>query len=299
MSEDISKYIGQVSTESIIISIILSLITITIGNAVYFFMRRILDEKINKNFSKTFSRLVNYLIYFVGFYFIFNQILGLNLSSVWAAAGIATIIIGLSAQQTFQNIIAGVIIAIERPIRLGDWVELGGFPHAGLSRVKDITLLRTVLRRYDGSIFYAPNSNLITTNIINYTKGEFVKVTFNLEVPVDTNFEKIEKIINDVCRKHPYVLPNIPKKRNILDEIVEKGKIPRIEYLAEKFHKIIESGIDLTPFMPKVLIKSIANSKMSLEVWVRTVDISKKDEIASDLLKEIIKEFKKNKIKLA
>ncbi|MEM5799091.1 MAG: mechanosensitive ion channel [Candidatus Aenigmatarchaeota archaeon] len=299
MEEDISKYIGQVSTESIVISLILSLITITVGNAIYFFMRRILDQKINKNFSKTFSRLVNYLIYFVGFYFIFNQILGLDLSTVWTAAGIATIIIGLSTQQTFQNIIAGVIIAIERPIRLGDWVEVGGFPQAGLSRVKDITLFRTILRRHDGSIFYTPNANLITTNIINYTKGDFVKVTFNLDVPIDTNFEKIEKIIVDVCRKHPYVLPNIPKKKNILDEIVEKGKIPRIEYLAEKFNKILESGTDLTLFIPKVLIKSVVGSKINLEVWIRTVDISKKDEITSDLLKEIIKEFKKNKIKLA
>jgi small-conductance mechanosensitive channel len=298
MADNITNYIGQITTESIIISLILSLMTIVIGNFIYLLLRRFLDERINKNFSKTFSRLANYFVYFVGFYFIFNKILGLDLSTVWTAAGIATIIVGLSAQQTFQNIIAGVIIAVERPIRLGDWVELGGFPQAGLSRVKDITLLRTVLRRVDGSIFYAPNSNLITTNIINYTKGNFVKMTFNLELPLDADIQKAEKIIIDVCRKHPYVLPNIPKKKNILDEMIEKGKIPRIEYLAEKFTKIMESGINLTEFMPKVLIKSISGSKIILEVWVRTVDVSKRDEIVSDLMREILKEFKKNKIKL-
>ncbi len=296
MTENI--FIGRITTESIIISLILSLITITIGNFVYFLLRRFLDEKITKNFSKTISRITNYFIYFIGFYFIFNKILGLDLSKVWTAAGIASIIIGLSAQQTFQNIIAGVIIAVERPIRLGDWVELGGFPQAGLSRVKDITLFRTILRRYDGSIFYAPNANLITTNIINYTRGGFVKLTFNLDLPADVNLEKVEKIILDVCRKHPYVLPNIPQKRSILEELVQKGKIPRIEYLADRFQKIMESGTDLTPFMPKVLIKSVSSSKVFLEVWVRTVDISKKDEIVSDLMKEILSQFKKNKIKL-
>jgi small-conductance mechanosensitive channel len=298
MVENINDYIGQITTESIIISVILSLITIVVGNFMYFLLRRFLDEKINKNFSKTFSRLANYLVYFIGFYFIFNKILGLDLSTVWTAAGIATIIVGLSAQQTFQNIIAGIIIAIERPLRLGDWVELGGFPQAGLSRVKDITLLRTVLRRVDGSIFYAPNSNLMTTNIINYTKGNFVKITFDLEIPFDSNIEKIESIITKICRKHPYVLPNIPKKKSMLDEMIEKGKIPRLEYLAEKFSKIMESGTDLSQFMPKVLIKSISGSKIILEVWVRTVDVSKRDEIVSDLLREILKEFKKNKIKL-
>jgi small-conductance mechanosensitive channel len=298
MVENINDYIGQITTESIIISVILSLITIVVGNFMYFLLRRFLDERINKNFSKTFSRLANYLVYFIGFYFIFNKILGLDLSTVWTAAGIATIIVGLSAQQTFQNIIAGIIIAIERPLRLGDWVELGGFPQAGLSRVKDITLLRTVLRRVDGSIFYAPNSNLMTTNIINYTKGNFVKITFDLEIPFDSNIEKIESIITKICRKHPYVLPNIPKKKSMLDEMIEKGKIPRLEYLAEKFSKIMESGTDLSQFMPKVLIKSISGSKIILEVWVRTVDVSKRDEIVSDLLREILKEFKKNKIKL-
>ena len=204
----------------------------------------------------------------------------------------------MSAQQTFQNIIAGIIIVVERPIRLGDWVELGGFPQAGISRVKDITLLRTVLRRIDGSIFYAPNSTLITGNIINYTKGNFVRLNFNLEIPLNSDIDKVEKIIMDVCRKHPYVLPNIPKKRSLLEDMIERGKIPRIEYLAEKFAKIMESGVDLNQFMPKILIKSVSSSKVILEVWIRTVDVSKKDEIISDLIREIIKDFKKNKIKL-
>ncbi|MCX8179242.1 MAG: mechanosensitive ion channel family protein [Candidatus Aenigmarchaeota archaeon] len=296
MSESI--FLGNITVETIIISLILSIITIVIGNAVYLLTRRFLDERINKNFSKVIARLLNYVLYFIGFYLIFNKILGLNLSALWTAAGIATIIIGLSTQQTFQNIIAGIIIAVERPIRLGDWVELGGFPQAGLSRVRDITLFRTVLRRYDGSIFYAPNANLITTNIINYTKGNFVKVSFNLDISADSNLEKAEKLIIDVCRRHPEILPNIPKKKNILDEIIEKGTIPRVDYLAEKFSKIIESGNDLTPFLPKVLVKGVTGSKITLEVWVRTVDISRKDEIVSDLLKEILKEFKKNKIKL-
>ncbi|MFH8080411.1 MAG: mechanosensitive ion channel [Candidatus Aenigmatarchaeota archaeon] len=291
--------LGTVTTETVIISIILSLMVIVIGNAIYFFMRRFLDEKINKNLSKTVSRLANYLFYFLGFYFILNKILGINLSTVWTAAGIATIIIGLSTQQTFQNIIAGIIISVERPLKIGDWVEVGGFPQPGISRVKDMTLFRTVLRRYDGSIVYVPNSVLVTTNIINYTKGNFVKISFNLDLSADTNLEKAEKIIIDVCRSHPYVLPNIPKKRNILDDIIEKGKIARIEYLAEKFSKIVESGMDLTPFMPKVLVKSCTATKITLEVWIRTVDISRKEEIVSELLKEIMKQFKKNKIKLA
>jgi small-conductance mechanosensitive channel len=289
---------GQITAQSITVSIILSLITILIGNFVYFLLRRFLDERIDKNFSKIFSRLANYFIYFIGFYLIFTQILGINLSSVLTAAGIATIIIGLSAQQTFQNIIAGIIIAIERPIKLGDWVEVGGFPLLGLSKVKDMTLFRIVFRRLDGSICYVPNSVLMTSNIINYSKAGFLKIAFTLTISSDNDLAKVEKIILDACRSHPLVLPNIPERKNLLNEIIEKEKIPRIEYLAEKFSKLVKSGVDLSEFMPRVLVKSFDGSKMILEVWVRTADVSKKDEIVSDLMKGVLKQFKKKKIKL-
>ncbi len=289
---------GQLTTQNIIISIIFFLITIFFGNFIYFILRRFLSQRINKNFSKIFSRLASYIVYFIGFYLIFTRILGINLSSVLTAAGIATIIIGLSAQQTFQNIIAGIIIAIERPIKLGDWVEVGGIPQAGLSRVKDVTLFRIVLRRLDGAIVYVPNSILMTSNMINYSKGGFLKISFKFAISAENNLEKVEKIVLDVCRSHPLVLPNLPERRNLLNELIEKGRIPRIEILVEKFNKLVESGIDLSEFMPKVLITSVDGSKAFFEVWIRTVNISKKDEIISDLMKAILKEFRKNKIKL-
>lgn len=294
---EISSYFGKITTESIIISLFSLMITIVIGNLVYFITRRFFDEKINKNFSKVISRFFNYIIYFIGIYFIFNTILGLNLSSVLAAAGIFTILIGLSTQQTFQNIIAGIILMIERPIRIGDWVEVAGFPQAGIGRVKDMTLFRVVLRRLDGSIFYAPNANLITGNIFNYTRGGFIRSSFMIEFSSENNIEKVEKIIIDVCRKHPLVLPNISKK-NILDNILERGKIPKIDYIYEKFSKMLESGVDINSFTPKVIFKSLTTGKITAEVWIRIVDMSKRDEIISELLSNIIKEFKKNKIKL-
>ncbi|MBU5689869.1 MAG: mechanosensitive ion channel [Candidatus Aenigmatarchaeota archaeon] len=294
---DLATYLGKISTESIIISIFILLIIILFGNLVYLLMRRFLDNRINRNLSKVASRFVNYMIYFFGIYFIFNNVLGINLSSLLTAAGILTIIIGLSTQQTFQNIIAGIILMIERPVRIGDWVEVAGFPQAGIARVKDMSLFRVILRRMDGSIFYAPTANLITGNIFNYTKGGFIRVSFPIEFSSKNDVEKIEKIIIDVCRKHPLVLPNI-SKRSVLENIVERGKIPKIDYLYEKFAKILDSGVDINAFTPKVIFKSMISEKITADVWIRIVDISKRDEIISDLVKEIHSEFKKKKIKL-
>lgn len=300
VTTSITQFFGTISIESITLALILFFFTVIISDIIYFFLRRFLDAKINKNVSKIVSRSVNYLIYGIGIYLILSKVLGLNLSTVWTAAGIATIIIGLSAQQLFQNIIAGIIITIERPIRLGDWVELGGFPQAGICRVRDITLFRVVLRRLDGSIFYAPTSNLLTSNIFNYTRGEFIRASFDIEVPVDADIKKIERIILGVCRKHPEVLPNIPcQKRNLLENILEREKIPKIEYIISHFKKLVDSGKDLSAFSPKVIVKSITNSRIQLEVWIRIIAINRKDEIVSELNTQIINEFKKNKIKLS
>ncbi|MCX8178280.1 MAG: mechanosensitive ion channel family protein [Candidatus Aenigmarchaeota archaeon] len=294
---EINSYIGKITIESIIISILALMITIVFGNLIYFLTRRFFDQRINRNFSKVISRFFNYVVYFVGIYLIFNNILGLNLSSLLTAAGILTILIGLSTQQTFQNIIAGIILMIERPIRIGDWVEVAGFPQAGVGRVKDMTLFRVVIRRLDGSIFYAPNANLITGNIFNYTKGGFIRSSFMIEFSPENDIQKVEKIITDICRKHPLVLPNITKS-NILDNILDRGKIPKIDYLYEKFSKMLESGVNVNAFAPKVVFKSMTTGKVTAEVWIRIIDMSKRDEIISELLSEIIKEFKKKKIKL-
>ena len=187
-----------ISTESVIIFVIWAFGTFVIGNLIYLILRALMSNRLPPAISKISSRLITYLIYAIGLYIGFSKILGLNISSIAAALGIAGIFIAISSQQILQNMFAGIIIALERPIKIGDWVEVGGSPQAGLSRVKDITLLRTILRSVNGNIIIVSNSTLITANIINYTQGEFQRVPVKIGIPFSADLDKAREIITSM-----------------------------------------------------------------------------------------------------
>jgi len=200
--------------------------------------------------------------------------------------GIFSIAIAFGSQQIIQNFIAGLLISVGRPIQLDDWVEIGD---TGISNIKDIRLTRTVLRNKDGKLFYVPNSLLISSIIINYTKSGFVEIPVPLTIPYTCDFEKVKNIIKEVAHGHAKILPNVSRvERNIISKLIELSNI-RI---------LFKNKLDMSMFEPRVLISDISNSKttLSVRIWIREID--KKDEIISEFLEKLLEKFKEEKIEL-
>ncbi len=290
MAQFSELFYGEVTPESILVFTILIFGTFVVGNLIYMILITLTRNRLTPALSRVSARLITYIIYAIGLYIGFNQVLGLNLSAAIAALGIAGILIAISSQQILQNIFAGIIIALERPIKIGDWVEVGGSPQAGLCRVRDIALRKTTLRSVNGNLVVVSNSTLLTGNIINYTQGGgFVRVPVAITVPLSINLERVRAIILDVCRKHEKILPNVPKKER--SDILRFVRISAIK-------RIIESPTEYSRFDPVVNVKEIKDSKITLEAMIWIWEINNKEVIVSDLLQRILSELKKNRIKL-
>ena len=283
-------FYGAITTESVLIFVLLLFTLFIFGNLFYMLIRALTRNRLTPNLSRVVSRILTYLFYAVGLYIGISRILGVNISTIATALGVAGILIAISSQQILQNIFAGLIIALERPFKIGDWVEVGGSPQAGLSRVRDITLLRTVLRSINGHIVIVSNSTLIGSNIFNYTKGDFLRMPVKLTVPISSDLEKVKAIILETCTKHEKILPNVPKK--------EKSSIMKFVKL-QSIRKILQKPAVHSTFQPRVNLKEISESGIVLEIWVWIWEIHNKDIIVSDLLQKLLVEFKKNKIHLA
>ena len=94
---------------------------------------------------------------------------GVNISALIATLGVSSLAIALAAQDTIANIIAGFLIMIDRPFRVGDKIKI---PTGEIVEVLDIGIRRSKFLAEDKAIIIVPNLDLSKSKIINYTYGQ-------------------------------------------------------------------------------------------------------------------------------
>lgn len=280
--------IGSVTITELLIFLFLFLATVFLGSTFYSLARRFLDDKIGLKNSKIFARLGQYTILVSGLFYGIYLVLGLDFTALLASLGILGIAIAFSSQQIIQNVIAGIMIVIDKPIQIEDWVEIGGIPITGINRVKDITLMKTVLRDRDNRIVYVPNSVIISSKLVNYSRAGVWEIPISITVSCKEDLETVRKLVEKTAAKNNLILPEVPhKERSLVTKIF---RLPHIQNLFERKPR-------MNMFEPRVLISEIKDGKMflSVRVWIR--EPQNKDLVTSDFLDELRKEFNKRKIK--
>ncbi|MFH1381112.1 MAG: mechanosensitive ion channel domain-containing protein [Candidatus Omnitrophota bacterium] len=94
---------------------------------------------------------------------------GVNINGLITALGVGSLAIALAAQDTIANIIAGSLIMIDRPFKIGDKIKI---PSGELVKVIDIGVRRSKFLSDDNAIIIVPNLDLSKSKIVNYTYGE-------------------------------------------------------------------------------------------------------------------------------
>jgi len=153
-----------------------------VAKVLYYIFRRYLDRKVTKKSSKGIARFFEYAVFFIALYISFVWFLGLNLNTLFVSLGIISLAVALAAQQFLENVLAGLVISVTKPYELEDWVDVGGTPVTKLARVRDISMMFTELRDLDGKTLTLPNSYMLGSKVVNYTKAGFV--AFDITVPL-------------------------------------------------------------------------------------------------------------------
>lgn len=138
-----------------------------------------------------FGMLVQVVAFFLAL-FILLKIVGLDgaAMSVLAGAGVVGIIIGFSLQDIAANFIAGIILAIQRPFRVGHLVntnEVYGI-------VKRIRLRSTELQTLDGQLVHIPNKNILLDVVSDYNYIPFRRVDLDIGVSYTSDLEKVQRV---------------------------------------------------------------------------------------------------------
>jgi small-conductance mechanosensitive channel len=128
---------------------------------------------------------------------------GINLSSLAILAGAVGVGLGFGLQNIVSNFISGLIILAERPIAIGDRVEIGNI--AG--QVAKISLRSTTVITNDNISIIVPNSDFVTSTVTNWSHGDpRVRMRLPVGVAYGTDIDKLRQAMLEVAAAHPKVL---------------------------------------------------------------------------------------------
>ncbi len=184
------------------------IITLWISNLLSKIISSVLEQDILKKFKfkrgipKTISTLAKYAVLTIGF-LIAVAAAGMELQSFTIILGALGVGIGFGLQDIINNFISGLILLFERPIQVGDTVQVDQL----WGKVKSIGIRSSVIRAFDGSEVIVPNSMLISREVTNWTLSD-QRRRLEIEVGVEygTDLSKVLKILIDSAKKHKSVM---------------------------------------------------------------------------------------------
>ncbi len=139
---------------------------------------------------------------------------GFDFTNIAIVAGALSVGIGFGLQSIINNFVSGLILLVERPIKVGDWVIVG--ENEGL--VRRISVRATEIQTFDRSSMIIPNSELITGTVVNWTHGDSVaRVTINVGVSYDSDAQAVHDLLLEIGKAHPKTL-EIPRVRVVFED---------------------------------------------------------------------------------
>ncbi|MFZ1873471.1 MAG: small-conductance mechanosensitive channel MscS [Chania sp.] len=175
---------------AIVIFIIGSIIARIISNAVNRVMKL---RGIDATVADFLAAMVRYSILAFTLIAVLGRI-GVQTTSVIAVLGAAGLAIGLALQGSLSNFAAGVLLVAFRPLRAGEFVDLGGV--AGT--VDQVQIFSTTLRTPDNKTIVVPNGKIISGNIINFSREPNRRVDIVVAVAYNADVDRVKQVLGEV-----------------------------------------------------------------------------------------------------
>ena len=156
---------------------------------------------------------MRYTIVFMGLYVALRSV-GVQLDSLLVVFGAVGVGIGFGLQNIANNFVSGLILMSERPVKLGDVVDVGGV----LGTVERIGIRATTLRKFDQTQSIVPNGDLISQTVTNWTLDDKrVRIDFIVGVAYGSDTRLVGTILQDLLSANESVLED-PEPRVLFVE---------------------------------------------------------------------------------
>ncbi len=196
--------------------------SLTTNNSLVNRLKDKMNPEVEDSMLKFILKSIRALVYIVAGFMIITD-LGFNLNGLVAGLGVGSVVITLAAQDTAKNLFGGLVIFLDKPFVVGDWIEVENYE----GTVEDITFRSTRVRTFENSVVNIPNAVIANDSIINWSRMEKRRNKVNLCLDLDTPLEKVQivqKRIKELLVQH--------------DDVIDETIIVR-------FDNITDNGINL------------------------------------------------------
>ena len=169
----------------------------------HFLRERILYKNVfEPGLKDSISKINHYIIWAVGAILALHAF-GLNTATLAVAFGALGVGLGFGLQNIFNNFISGVILLFERPIQVGDAVEIGGI----WGTVQKINFRSTVVQTFDNASMIIPNSEFVSSKVVNWTfKDRRLRRKLSFGVAYGSDVELVRKTLLEIAAKTKNIL---------------------------------------------------------------------------------------------
>jgi len=194
---------GNVTVFDLAMALIIMVVSIGAAKGIVLYTRRLLKEKVDKGQLEIFAKVLYYTI-IVTAVLVVLPFLGVKPSGLLVAGGVVGLAIGFASQSIIGNLISGIFLIIERPIKMGQSVNIEGT----VGIVEDIRIMSTTLRTFEGLYVRVPNQKVFTSNITNYVANVARRIDYSIGVPYSADAEKAISLIKKLIEAEPFALKN-------------------------------------------------------------------------------------------
>jgi small conductance mechanosensitive channel len=195
---------------AVLFAILFTFVAWLLGSALRLAVQRVLAHDKHAQLDlmavKFLAKLARYCVYFFAFvaYAHFVPALsGLGSASL-TSLSLITVIVGLAAQNTLGNVVAGISLLLYRPFRLGDRLQVSAPTGLETGTVENLTLGYTLLKTDDNRRIVVPNSLMASQTAINLTTNDpRVVCSVPIAISYDADLDKARAILLDLGGKHP------------------------------------------------------------------------------------------------
>lgn len=196
----LNAFLGAVPT------ILLAIVVLVVGIIVTKLILKLISKGLDRtridltvnNFLKQCSKIILYVLLLT----IVLSTLGIPATSIVTVIGTAGVAIGLALQSSLSNVAGGIMLMINKPFKIGDYISVAGTE----GTVKQITILYTRLDSASNQAIFVPNGQVSNATVINNNGNSSRRVDMTFSISYEDDYDKAKQVVLEVLARNEKIL---------------------------------------------------------------------------------------------